>query len=171
MAPCRIMVVGPSGGGKSTAAVRIGTALDLPVHHLDRLTFAPGWIEKPEADWIDELEAIVATDAWVIDGNDSSTMNRRLARADAIVFIDTPPLRRLVNVLRRNLAYRGTTRPDMAPGNPERLNLEFLSYVARWDHGPRRKVEAKLAGHEDRIVRLKTPHALDDWIAAATRAA
>ena len=41
----RIMVIGCSGGGKSTLSRKIATALDLPYHPMDREVFwLPGWV-------------------------------------------------------------------------------------------------------------------------------
>ncbi|WP_229907829.1 hypothetical protein [Amycolatopsis oliviviridis] len=47
----RIMVVGCSGAGKSTFSRRLGAALDLPVTHLDRLYWRPGWTPAPDAEF------------------------------------------------------------------------------------------------------------------------
>ena len=53
----------------------------------------------------------------------------------------------------------------MTEGCEERLDMAFLWYVARWNSGPGPRTEAKLIGHESKIVRLRSPAQLDDWIA------
>jgi len=46
----RIAVIGSPGAGKSTLARKLGQALGLEVHHLDRLYWQPGWVETPRSD-------------------------------------------------------------------------------------------------------------------------
>ena len=162
----RIMIVGPCGSGKSTLAARLGEQLGIASYHLDQLSFAPGWVELPDAEWRPKLERIVATQAWVIDGNDAATMPLRLERADTIVFLDFSPARCVWRVVKRVVSHWGRTRADMAPECPERLNIAFLIYVATWNRAPRRRIEAQLAGAEDRIVRLGSPRALEEWLAS-----
>jgi adenylate kinase family enzyme len=46
----RIIVIGIPGAGKSTFARRLGDKLNLPVYHLDRYFWSPGWkASSPEA--------------------------------------------------------------------------------------------------------------------------
>ena len=40
-------MIGRSGAGKTTVALRLAEALDLPVVHLDRLYWGPGWAAMP----------------------------------------------------------------------------------------------------------------------------
>lgn len=46
----RICILGNSGAGKSTLAAALGDVSGLPVVHLDRIFWKPGWIEAPEAE-------------------------------------------------------------------------------------------------------------------------
>ena len=39
----RIMIIGCGGAGKSTLARQLGEKLNLPVVHLDKLFWLPGW--------------------------------------------------------------------------------------------------------------------------------
>ena len=47
----RVIIMGPPGSGKSTLARRIGTQHGLPVFHLDRAYWQPGWTMTPAADF------------------------------------------------------------------------------------------------------------------------
>lgn len=165
----RIMVIGPCGSGKSTLARRLGERLGIPAYHLDKIMWSAGWIEREEREWSPELDAIVARDRWVIDGNDSNTMAVRLERADKVVYLDFAPWRCLWRVLVRIATMRGETRPDMAEDCPERLDFGFLWYVATWHRKPRRRTEATLAGFKHKIVRLRTPSALERWMDSLPR--
>lgn len=140
----RVMVIGGPGAGKSTLAREIGARLGLPVVHIDALFWQPGWVEGDRAALASRLREIYADTAWVVEGNYSATWPERLARADTLIHLDLPGWLRLLRVLRRALRHRGRVRPDMAPGCPERLDLEFLPYVLGY-RAKRRPAALRLA--------------------------
>ncbi len=166
----RVLVIGPCGAGKSTLSVELGRRLALPVHHLDRLHWHPGWVEGDKDKLIEQVAAITADDRWLIDGNYGSTMARRLARADTIVYLDFPIRLCFWRALKRIWTWRGRSRPDMTEGCPERFDLEFLLYILRWNQGPRPRTEAILSSFAGELIRLKTPRALEAWLAALSAA-
>lgn len=45
------MVIGAGGAGKTTVAREIAAATGLPLVHLDRLFWQPGWVRTPTAEW------------------------------------------------------------------------------------------------------------------------
>jgi adenylate kinase family enzyme len=160
----RVLIIGPCGAGKSTLASELGAKLNLPVFHMDQLNWKPGWVEGGKDEIRRQLESIVAKDRWLIDGNYGGTLSERLERADTVVYLDFPISLCVTRVLRRIWAYRGRTRPDMTEGCPERFDLGFLIYLLRWNSGPRIRTEAKLTGHENKVIRLKSPDALNHWM-------
>ena len=127
----RVMIVGPSGAGKSTLARKLGEALALPVVHLDKLYWQPGWVEPPpEAFRAVALEAAHG-DSWVIDGNyfNPGAGQERLAACDTIVFMDFPRRVCLWQVFRRIVGTYGRVRSDMGEGCPEQFDWEFIKWV------------------------------------------
>jgi len=155
----RVVVLGPGGSGKSTLARRLGQLTGLPVIHLDRVYWRPGWVPTPESEWEAVHRDLTAGEAWIIDGNYGSTVEVRLARADTVVFLDVPRIVALIGVLRRRLMYRRRKRPDMAPGCPEKVDWEFLGWVWNYARRDREPLLAQLADAERRGVtvhRLRT---------------
>jgi adenylate kinase family enzyme len=160
----RVLVIGPCGAGKSTLARELATHLDLPLHHMDRLNWKSGWVETDEAELRAKQRALVADEAWLIEGTYGGTLDERLPRADTIVYLDFPIPLCVWRVVKRVLTLRGLTRPDMTEDCPERLDLIFLWYVASWNSGPRKRLERKLAPHADKVVRLRSPREAEAWL-------
>ena len=122
----RILVIGSSGTGKSTLARQLASKLALPVIHLDKEYWLPGWV-APEPDaWQTRVEELVAREAWVMDGNYSGTFAVRVPRADAIVWLDLPRRIFFPRAVWRIAKGYGRVRPDLPPGCPEKIDLEFL---------------------------------------------
>lgn len=165
----RVLVIGPCGAGKSTLSADLGRRLALSVHHMDQLNWQPGWVESGDDALRAKLDAIIAGDRWLIDGNYGGTLAERLARADTVVYLDYPVRLCLRQLLGRIWTYRGRTRPDMTEGCPERFDLAFFLYVLTWNRGPRPRTEAKLKNFDGRIIRITDPKALSDWLAALPR--
>ncbi|GAB5534972.1 MAG: DNA topology modulation protein [Rubricoccaceae bacterium] len=151
----RVLIVGSGGSGKSTLARQLGARLELPVVHLDQHYFAPGWVESPPEEWAATVEALIAEDAWVMDGNYGGTMEQRIGRADTVIFLDRSRWLCLWRVVSRWLRNLGHTRPDMAPGCPERVELAFVHYILAYPATRRPGVLARLA---------KADHARVHWL-------
>ena len=122
----RILVIGSSGTGKSTLARQMGPKLGLPVIHLDQEYWQPGWVATEPAAWEARVAHLVAREAWVMDGNYSGTFAIRVPRSDAIVWLDLPRRIYFPRAVWRIVQSYGRVRPDLAPGCPEKVDLEFL---------------------------------------------
>jgi adenylate kinase family enzyme len=136
----RICVIGCSGTGKSTLARHLGARLGLPVHHLDAMLWQAGWVMSDKQTEERLQHEVVAGQRWIIDGNFGSTMNIRLPRADAIIWLDYPTWLCTWGVLRRLAHERGRTRPDMAPGCTERWDWGFMKWVLEFNEKHRWRI-------------------------------
>ena len=164
----RVLVLGSGGAGKSTLAARIGARAELPVIHLDARHWHAGWRATPADAWRREVEALAAGPAWVMDGNYGGTLDVRLAACDTVVFLDLPRVVCLWRVVRRTLRYHGRTRPDMAPGCPERWDWEFLRWVWTYPRLRRPGVLRRLAAlpASTRVVHLRSSRVVEGWLAS-----
>lgn len=153
----RIIVMGPPGGGKSTLARALGLRRGLPVHHLDQIYWRAGWTAAPAAEFAADVARLAAGERWVIDGNYTATIGPRLARADAIVYLDVPTRVALPRVIRRALAQRGAVRSDMPEGCPERIDWRFFWFALNWNRRNRRRSLDIVRRFAGRRVELASP--------------
>jgi len=155
----RILIVGNSGGGKSTLARRLGEKLSLPVIHLDVIFWKPGWVEIGADLFRAEVTRAVQAPAWICDGNFSGTWDIRMPAADTIVWLQQPRWLCLARAVWRVVSYRGRrTRPDMAPGCDEKFDLKFYRYILTYDAKVAPRLETALVefGQHARVVRLRS---------------
>ncbi len=133
-----MVILGPSGTGKSTLARRLGRSTGVPVIHLDAHHWRAGWNPPPKAEWVAQVDELVARDEWIMDGNYSGTFVQRIAAADIVVFLDFPRRYCIYGVMSRWWKTRGRVREDLAPGCPEKLpDLSFLTWI--WNYPTKTK--------------------------------
>ena len=126
---CRILVIGCPGNGKTTFSKQLAKQLEIPLFHLDKIYWKSGWQEKSKEEFDAELSEILKTDKWIIDGNYSRTIPRRLEYADIVYFMDYPTRTCLWRVFKRVITRHGESRSDMGENCPERFDMEFMKYV------------------------------------------
>lgn len=164
----RIVVLGIPGAGKSTFARRLGQTLDLPVHHLDRYFWKPGWKASSQEQFEETLAMLLDGDAWILDGNYRRTVPLRLAQADTAILLDVPRHTALKRVMSRIITYRQGDRPDMAEGCPERLvDRDFLMYIWRFHRDVRSEVIRYLEPFESRggrVIYLSGDGEAEAWL-------
>ena len=152
----RVLMVRSSYAGKSTLARALGARLGLPVIHLDRHYWQPGWAEPTPEAWGATVARLLQGEAWVMDGAFGSTLAQRLAVADTAVFLDRSRWLCLARIVRRRTGYAGQSRPGLTEGCPERGNAAFLHYVLSYPEARRRGVLARIVAAEGvRLVHLR----------------
>ena len=125
----RVLIIGCGGSGKSTLARALGEITGLPVVHLDKLFWKPGWVESSPEEMDQKIRDALAQPRWIMDGNFNRTMPERLQYCDTVIYLDFSRWACLMGVLKRVITTYGTVRPDMGAGCPERFDLEFLKWV------------------------------------------
>lgn len=167
----RIVIVGSSGSGKSTLARELGKKLNLPIIHLDKYYWNPGWVSTPAPIWKEKVSALTQAEQWIIDGNYRDTLDTRLQAADTVIFLDLPRWVCVCRAIKRRIKYRNSPRPDMAPGCEETLFKpdfpDFLFRIWNYPHRAKPNVEKHLfeLDPRKRIIRLSSRNDANKFIA------
>jgi len=152
----RVTIMGSSGSGKSTLAAKLSGITGIPVIHLDRLFWNPGWIQTPNDEMDNKVIKAVAKDRWIIDGNYSRTLDIRIARADTLIFIDFNRYICMYRILKRCIKNYGKTRYDLGEGCPDKLDWPFLKWVWGYPKHSRKMILEKIYQSGKNIVHLKS---------------
>ncbi len=100
----RILVAGAAGAGQTTLAARIAAAAEVPHTEIDGRYWRAGWTANES--FVEEVEALVARDAWVTEFQYRQVLPILADRADLLVWLrPTRPLV-LLRVVRRTVRRR-----------------------------------------------------------------
>jgi adenylate kinase family enzyme len=164
--------MGTTCSGKSTLARALAARLDVPYLELDALYWGAGWAQPDKEDFRRRVEPFVREDAWVIDGNYTSSLGDLvLRRADTLVWLDLSLPRILWRVSRRTVG-RIVRRTELWSGNRETwrnalFSRDSLFLWALQTHGRfRRRLPIRLTtdfGHVH-LVRLRSPREIRRWL-------
>ena len=175
MVPVRKLAIisSASGNGKTTLGRELAARLEVPFVELDALVHGPDWVETPDDDLRAQVEPIVESDAWVIDGAYRGKLGDLvLDAADVVVWLDLP-LRVWLPRLIRRTARRIRRREELWNGNRETLvnviwgRESLLVFAVRSHFRRRREYPDALARW--RVVRLRTPAAVERFLADVSK--
>ena len=94
-------------------------------------------------EFLARLDAALAGQRWIIDGNYMSTMHKRVERCDTVIFLDYPTEVCLLGVAER----RGRVRDDM-PWVEDEPDEEFLAFIKAFSTDTRPKILSLLSEYE-----------------------
>ena len=164
----KISIIGYSGSGKSTLARELANKYQADVFHFDAVQFLPNWEIRREEEKLRITKEFLDThDSWVIDGNYSKLFyERRMAEADLIIILLFNRFSCLHRAHKRYIQYKNTTRPDMAEGCKEKLDLEFVKWIL-WK-GRTKKAKARynelISQYKDKVIVIKNQKQLNKFI-------
>lgn len=126
----KILIIGCSGGGKSTLSRCLAKKYNLPIIHLDVHFWKPNWQQTHTEEWRDKVQELVKQEKWIMEGTFSESFDLRFPLADAIIFLDMPRGLCLWRAITRIFKYnKSRPRGDMAPGCHEKIDMGFYKYI------------------------------------------
>lgn len=126
----RIMICGPSNAGKSTLAVALAKKLDAEPFHVDLLRHLPdtNWVQRADEEFRALHDAAILRDRWVMDGNYSSLMPQRFARATGIILLGDGRWANFRRYLWRTL-FQKRSRPGSLAGDKDSIKWEMVRWI------------------------------------------
>ncbi len=124
----RIMIFGRPGSGKSTFATWLSSSLGFPLHHLDKHFYVNNWVERDYNEFLQIQQNIVDTECWIVDGNNTRSLEMRMKRADLVIYFNFPKLICAYRIFKRFLKPNQSF-DDRAPGCKEKIRFSLLKYM------------------------------------------
>ena len=141
----KIIIIGCPGSGKSTFARALHQKTGIALYHLDMMYWNADRSTVEQAEFEKRLAQVLEKDAWIIDGNYASTMERRLALCDTVFFLDYQTQICLAGVRER----RGKARDDLPWVETERDDA-FIAYIQSFNTLQRPAVLELLQKYRDK---------------------
>ena len=163
------VIASASGNGKTTLGHELARRLRVPFVEMDALVHGPGWVETPDDDLRAQVEPIVRSDGWVIDGAYRGKLGDLvLGAADVVVWLDLP-VRVWPPRLIRRTSRRIRRREQLWNGNRESLRSAIwgrercFAYAVRSHFRRRREYPPALANLH--VIRLRTTADVERFVA------
>lgn len=161
----KIIVIGCAGSGKSYFASRLSKIINIKKYHLDCYFWKENWQKMPDEEFVKIVDKIMEEDCWIIDGNYSKTMERRMIKADTIFFLDMPTELCLESERKR----RGSKREDLPDYLIEPLeeDKEFIEFIRNYNINRRPIVLSLLEKYKDKnIIIFTSRDQVDEYLNA-----
>ncbi|QVK21355.1 topology modulation protein [Mycoplasmatota bacterium] len=139
----KIWITGSSGAGKTTLANKLGSKLNIPVYHRDKITWKENWITRSEKEQIELVMGISNKDKWIFEGNrfTASRVDGRLDNCDTLIYLDMNRFICFYRCLKRYLTHRNNPRCELPKGCKEEFTMEVAKYIL-FEY-PRKKSQLK----------------------------
>lgn len=160
----RICILGNSGSGKSSLANKLGTQLNIPVHHLDRELLYGKFDRYSDEHQLATHSKLISGQNWIIDGNYKNLSPERYERATLIVFINISRLTALKRVITRFLTS-SQLRKSVPEDAPNTLTWTLLHWTAKYSRRERLKaLQESLRQLTHVQLLVLNSGSLDDWV-------
>lgn len=157
----KVIIIGCPGSGKSTFGRKLKSITDLPLYHLDMLFWNEDRTTVSKEVFTRQLQEIMSSPKWIIDGNYAATMEMRIKECDTIFFLDYP-----TNVCIDGIqARKGQPRSDMPWVESGEDDEDFIDFVNKYNSESRPKVVALLDKYSEKnIVIFKNRNDSEEYL-------
>ncbi len=157
----KAIIIGCPGSGKTTFAEKLHNKTGIPLYHLDAIWHNPDRTHIARDEFDERLGEILALDEWIIDGNYSRTLERRLIACDTVFLFDLPTDVCLAGARER----LGKGRYDM-PWIATEINPTFEKEIKEFKNSKTPEIYnlTEKHGQNKEIVVFKSRNNADDFI-------
>ncbi len=171
----KIAIIGFAGSGKSTLAIKLSRIYNLPLLHMDKISFYPNWVENTNEERITLLSKFLKenSDGWIIDGNYSKVLfDQRMEEADEIIFLKFNRFTCYLSARKRAKMYKGKNRESAPEGCEENFSYSFRHWILIEGRRKRRtrKFNQVLIEHKDKTKVFKNRRQVNKYLEALEKA-
>ena len=153
----KILIIGCAGSGKTTLAKILAKTINIPVIHMDRFYWQANWGRVEDEKWQEIVLSFCEQEAWIMDGNYTSSLPLRMKYATSIIYLDVPRWKCLLRAfIRRFRLFHNLKRQDIPKDCKDRINLEFYQWIWNYPHRSRPKTMSMLQNFPRQVFILKT---------------
>ena len=143
----KIIVIGPSGSGKSEFSRKLNKILNIDIYHLDNIFWNSDKTHITREEFDIKLNDILSKDRWIIDGDYSRTYEIRFMNADTIFYLDYP-----LDVCLEGAKSRIGKKRDDLPWIEDEFTQEFKEWIINWHNTTKHIVEALINKYKDKNI-------------------
>lgn len=129
----KIYIIGSVASGKTTLAKRLSHQLNIPWHELDNVVHVrlpSGDVKRSVEERDSMFNEIIDSERWIIEGVFRPCFNSGFDKADTIILLDTPVMKRKYRIFKRWISQK--LKLEDANYKPT-LKMLFLMY--NWSSG------------------------------------
>lgn len=156
----KIIIIGNGGSGKSTLGEKLSKNLNIPVYHLDRLTFKTGWVSVNEIEFTENLKYILSNEKWIVEGwSYNSTIPMRLEAAELIIYLEFNVWLCYWYALKRHIQYTFKQNPYDPPNSniwKKTIRMMKAMWMVHKIYEPQLRKLLKEFSESKKIVRART---------------
>ena len=167
--PCRILIYGVCGSGKTTLAKQLGELNGLPSHEVDNLTWDPGWVAVADDLQRERISSICAEDEWILDTAYGKWIDVPLERVQLIIGLDYSRGLTFWQLLKRTVV-RSIDKKLICNGNVESFRTMFSKdSILLWHYRSFARKRERLrkwqtSDTEFEVILFKNPRKLEFWM-------
>lgn len=143
----KIIVIGPSGSGKSEFSRKLNKILNIDIYHLDNIFWNSDKTHITREEFDIKLNDILSKDRWIIDGDYSRTYEIRFVNADTIFYLDYP-----LDVCLEGAKSRIGKKRDDLPWIEDEFTQEFKEWIINWHNTTKPMVETLINKYKDKNI-------------------
>ncbi|WP_028411258.1 AAA family ATPase [Bacillus sp. 123MFChir2] len=164
--PNKIHIIGSVGSGKTTLARMLSSQLHISYYELDNVVWRrseKGDIRNTPEERDEQLNDIVSSDAWVVEGAHHTWVSQSFQHADIIIFLDVALSKRIYRITKRFILQ--LLRLEKANYKPSfNMYLKMFKWTRDFERESKAEILHMLREYGGKVVVLKDNREADRYM-------